>query len=56
VIGIKVWVFKGEVISKHEQQLAAPAAVPEAAPAPDATAPRAAPKKRRAGVKHAAAS
>jgi small subunit ribosomal protein S3 len=22
VIGIKVWVFKGEVISKHEQQLA----------------------------------
>src|SRR5687768_3892899 len=56
VIGIKVWVFKGEVISKHEQQLAAPAASPDAVPAPDATAPRAAPKKRRSGVKHAAAS
>src|SRR5688572_16537674 len=56
VIGIKVWVFKGEVISKHEQQLAAPAAAPDAVPAPDVTAPRAAPKKRRSGVKHAAAS
>ena len=56
VIGIKVWVFKGEVISKHEQQLAGPAVAPDAVPAPDATAPRAAPKKRRSGVKHAAAS
>src|SRR5450756_936022 len=58
VIGIKVWVFKGEIISKHEQPLAAPAVAPEAVPAPDApTAPKkAAPKKRRSGVKHAAAS
>ena len=58
VIGIKVWVFKGEIISKHDQALAAPAAVPEVAPAPEAApaAPKAAPKKRRSGVKHAAAS
>jgi small subunit ribosomal protein S3 len=58
VIGIKVWVFKGEIISKHEQPLAAPAVAPEAAPAPDAPAApkKAAPKKRRSGVKHAAAS
>jgi small subunit ribosomal protein S3 len=58
VIGIKVWVFKGEIISKHEQQLAAPAVAPEAAPAPEAPAApkKAAPKKRRSGVKHAAAS
>jgi small subunit ribosomal protein S3 len=58
VIGIKVWVFKGEIISKHEQPLAAPAAAPEAMPAPETapSAPKAAPKKRRSGVKHAAAS
>jgi small subunit ribosomal protein S3 len=61
VIGIKVWVFKGEIISKHDQALAAPATVPEVAPAPEAApappaAPKAAPKKRRSGVKHAAAS
>jgi len=58
VIGIKVWVFKGEIISKHEQPLAAPAVAPEAVPAPDAPAApkKAAPKKRRSGVKHAAAS
>jgi small subunit ribosomal protein S3 len=58
VIGIKVWVFKGEIISKHDQALAVPAMAPEVAPAPDAApaAPKAAPKKRRSGVKHVAAS
>src|SRR6476619_4840865 len=30
IIGIKVWVFKGEILTKHEQALAAPAAAPEA--------------------------
>ena len=36
VIGIKVWVYKGEVVSKGEAQLPgqAPAAVPEEPPAP----------------------
>jgi small subunit ribosomal protein S3 len=44
VIGIKVWVFKGETLGKGEQPAAAPpAAEPERKP-------------RRAGVKHAAAS
>src|SRR3954462_10553363 len=59
VIGIKVWVFKGEIMSKHEQALAAPAAQPESVvtdkPA-DKPAAKPAPKKRRTGVKHAAAS
>jgi len=32
VIGIKVWVYKGEVMSKAEAQAAQPAAVPAAAP------------------------
>jgi small subunit ribosomal protein S3 len=55
VIGIKVWVFKGEIISKSEQALALPAIVPEAMP--EAPAPKPAAKKRRtSGVKHAAAS
>jgi small subunit ribosomal protein S3 len=45
VIGIKVWVFRGEVLAHNAEPTAAPA------PAPDA------PKRpRRAGVKHAAAS
>ena len=44
VIGIKVWVFKGEVLGKGEQP---------AAPPPPAEAEK---KPRRAGVKHAAAS
>src|SRR3954454_16665577 len=37
IIGIKVWVFKGEILSKHEQGLAAPAATP-ATPQPEAPA------------------
>jgi small subunit ribosomal protein S3 len=32
VIGIKVWVYKGEVMAKAEAQAAQPAAVPEVAP------------------------
>jgi small subunit ribosomal protein S3 len=43
VIGIKVWVFKGEVLGKGEQPAAIPAAEPERKP-------------RRAGAKHAATS
>ena len=55
VIGIKVWVFKGEIISKSEQALALPAITPEAMP--EYTTPKPAAKKRRtSGVKHAAAS
>jgi small subunit ribosomal protein S3 len=70
VIGIKVWVFKGEVMQKNEQPaaavaaaLAAPAAPPPApsaapgAPAPagdKAKKPRRAPAKPRAGAKNAA--
>jgi len=46
VIGIKVWVFKGEVLPHNAEPLAAPAPVPEA------------PKRARksAGAKNAAAS
>ncbi len=44
VIGIKVWVFKGEALGKGEQPAAAP---PPAEPEK---------KPRRAGAKHAAAS
>ena len=52
VIGIKVWVFKGEVMQKHEQPAAAVAAALAGAvkadmPAPDA-APSDRPKKPRA--------
>ena len=60
IIGIKVWVFKGEILTKHEQALAAPTATPESLvtdkPASDKPAAKPAPKKRRTGVKHAAAS
>src|SRR4029077_20071965 len=42
VIGIKVWVFKGEVLGRGEQPLAAPAPEPE--------------RKARRGAKNAAAS
>lgn len=44
-IGIKVWVFKGEVLAHGAEPAAAPAAVPEAPKRP-----------RRAGAKNAAAS
>ena len=56
VIGIKVWVFKGEILTKHEQPVAAPIGVADATPAPEAP-PKAAPRKRRtSGAKNAAAS
>lgn len=45
VIGIKVWVFKGEVLAHNAEPAAAPAPAPEAPKRP-----------RRAGVKNAAAS
>ena len=44
-IGIKVWVFKGEVMAHNAEPAAAPAPAPEAPKRP-----------RRAGAKHAAAS
>jgi small subunit ribosomal protein S3 len=45
VIGIKVWIFKGEVLAHNAE--------PAAAPAPAADVPR---RPRRAGAKNAAAS
>ena len=53
VIGIKVWVFKGEVMPKHEQPMAAVAAALAApaktdTPAPSRDAPSGKPKKPRA--------
>ncbi len=59
IIGVKVWVFKGEIMTKHEQMVAAPAATADAALAPDApkAPPKSAPRKRRtSGAKNAAAS
>jgi len=59
IIGIKVWVFKGEILTKHEQMVAAPSAAADSMPSPDAPKlpPRAAPRKRRtSGAKNAAAS
>jgi small subunit ribosomal protein S3 len=50
IIGIKVWVFKGEIMGKNEQVVAA---VPAAAPVP---APEPEKKTRKPGVKNAAAS
>ncbi|MEK6593025.1 MAG: 30S ribosomal protein S3 [Pseudomonadota bacterium] len=53
VIGVKVWVFKGEVMAKNEQPLAAPAA-----PAADPEKPARKPRKpaARTGAKRATAS
>jgi small subunit ribosomal protein S3 len=45
VIGIKVWVFKGEVLAHGAEPAAAPSPAPEAPKRP-----------RRAGVKNAAAN
>jgi len=45
VIGVKVWIFKGEVLAHNAE--------PAAAPAPAVDAPK---RPRRAGVKNAAAS
>ena len=59
IIGIKVWVFKGEILTKHEQMVAAPSAAADSMPSPDAPKlpPKAAPRKRRtSGAKNAAAS
>jgi small subunit ribosomal protein S3 len=53
VIGIKVWVFKGEVMAHNQEPTQAPA------PAPEATKrPRRAPREERAGAgaKNAATS
>ncbi|MDQ6619032.1 MAG: 30S ribosomal protein S3 [Pseudomonadota bacterium] len=46
VIGIKVWVFKGEIMAHNAEPAAAPAAAPEAPKRPP----------RRSGVKNAATS
>ena len=68
MIGIKVWVFKGEVMQKSDQPTAAVAAAlaapavppppPPGAPGPGAPGqlkkPRRAPAKPRAGAKNAA--
>ena len=55
VIGIKVWVFKGEVLSKNEQPALAPPGAPAAEPEqPPAKKPRRSPAKT--GVKRATAS
>jgi small subunit ribosomal protein S3 len=67
VIGIKVWVFKGEVIQKSDQPIAAAAAAAAGLPPPSAEKPVPAPeakdkpRKRRApakksGAKNAATS
>ncbi|MEX2241573.1 MAG: 30S ribosomal protein S3 [Burkholderiales bacterium] len=56
VIGIKVWVYKGEVMTKAEAQAAQPAAVPEAAPAEAPAAPKRAKKPApRPGARRAPA-
>jgi small subunit ribosomal protein S3 len=63
IIGIKVWVFKGEIVQRHEQPVAAPSALPAAEAAPTAApATPAAPatdkpkRTRRPGVKKDAAA
>jgi len=51
-------VFKGEILSKHDQPLAAVQAALEV-PKPEApppSKPKGAPRKRKTGAKHAAAS
>jgi len=55
IIGVKVWVFKGEVIGKNDQPALAPAAAPAEEPAP---APARKPRRTTAksGAKRATAS
>jgi small subunit ribosomal protein S3 len=53
VIGVKVWVFKGEVMAQNEQPLAAPA-TPAAEPEKPARKPRK--TAARTGAKRATAS
>jgi len=56
VIGIKVWVYKGEVVAKTEAQAAQPAAVPAPAPAEAPAEPKRAKKPApRAGARRAPA-
>ena len=52
VIGIKVWVFKGEVMAHNAEPAQAPAPAPETPARP----PRRGPARERAGAKNAAAS
>ena len=52
VIGIKVWVFKGEVMAHNAEPAQVPAPAPEAPKRP----PRRGPAGERAGAKNAAAS
>jgi small subunit ribosomal protein S3 len=54
VIGVKVWVFKGEVMAQSEQLLSAPAGVPAAEPEKPARKPRK--TVARTGAKRATAS
>ena len=46
VIGIKVWVYKGETVGKSEQPVAVPGSAPEEAPAPKRTRKAPAPAAR----------
>lgn len=56
VIGIKVWVYKGEVMTKAEAQTAQPAAMPDAAPAEAPAEPKRAKKPApRPGARRAPA-
>jgi small subunit ribosomal protein S3 len=56
VIGIKVWVYKGEVMAKAEAQAPQPAAVPESAPAEAPAEPKRAKKPApRPGARRAPA-
>ena len=55
VIGIKVWVFKGEVMAHNAEPAQAPAPAPEATKRPRRT-PRELPAGAGPGAKNAAAS